>query len=81
MAEFKVIIKEVPIGQIDENTGQIPYVPENPRRITDDAFRRIERPASGDGAGDEGYAPVQVDAWREVAGRDDSQRAYWYLQR
>ena len=46
MAEFKVIIKEVPIGQIDENTGQIPYVPENPRRITDEAFELLKKSIS-----------------------------------
>jgi hypothetical protein len=47
MAEFKVIIKEVPIGQIDENTGQIPYVPENPRRITEEAFELLKKSIRG----------------------------------
>jgi hypothetical protein len=43
MAELKVIIKELPIDKIFENMGQIPYVPENPRKITDEAFELLKR--------------------------------------
>lgn len=31
MQKFKVEIKEIPIDLLDENTGQLPDVPENPR--------------------------------------------------
>ena len=41
--ELKVIIKELPIGLIDENEGQIPDVPANPRRITDEAFEQLKK--------------------------------------
>ena len=41
--ELKVIIKELPIGLIDENDGQIPDVPANPRRITDEAFEQLKK--------------------------------------
>lgn len=45
MAEFelKVEVKEIPIGKIFENTGQIPDVPENPRRITDEDFELLKK--------------------------------------
>lgn len=43
MAELKVIIKEIPIGKISENIGQIPDVPENPRRISEEAFELLKR--------------------------------------
>lgn len=43
MKEMKVVIKEIPIDLIDENTGQIPEVPENPRRITDEDFELLKR--------------------------------------
>ena len=45
MAEFelKVDVKEIPIGKIFENTGQIPDVPENPRRITDEDFELLKK--------------------------------------
>ena len=45
MAEFnlKVTITEIPIGKVFENTGQIPFVPENPRRIDDEAFELLKR--------------------------------------
>jgi len=35
MAEFdlRVEVKEIPIGMLSENTGQIPDVPRNPRKI------------------------------------------------
>ena len=46
MAELKVIIKEIPIGKISENIGQIPDVPENPRRISEEAFELLKRFAS-----------------------------------
>lgn len=40
MADFdlKVVVKEIPIGQLSENTGQIPDVPRNPRKITKEKF-------------------------------------------
>ena len=43
MTELKVIIKEIPIGKISENIGQIPDVPENPRRISEEAFELLKR--------------------------------------
>ena len=43
MQELKVKIKEIPIELIDENTGQIPDVPENPRRITDEDFELLKK--------------------------------------
>lgn len=43
MRELKVVIKEIPIDLIDENTGQIEGVPENPRRITDEDFELLKR--------------------------------------
>lgn len=36
--ELKVEILEIPIGQLSENTGQIPDVPRNPRKITKEKF-------------------------------------------
>ena len=36
--ELKVEIREIPISQLSENTGQIPYVPKNPRKITREKF-------------------------------------------
>lgn len=36
--ELKVEIKEIPIGMLSENTGQIPDVPKNPRKITKEKF-------------------------------------------
>jgi hypothetical protein len=41
--ELKVDIKELPIDKIFENTGQIPDVPENPRRITDEDFEQLKK--------------------------------------
>ena len=40
MAEFdlKVEVKELPISMLSENTGQIPDVPRNPRKITKEKF-------------------------------------------
>ena len=40
MADFKlkVDVKELPIGMLSENTGQIPDVPRNPRKITKEKF-------------------------------------------
>ncbi len=43
MEKLKVVIKELPVTLIDENTGQIPNVPENPRRISDEAFELLKR--------------------------------------
>ena len=36
--ELKVEVKELPIGFLSENTGQIPDVPRNPRKITKEKF-------------------------------------------
>lgn len=36
--ELKVEIREIPIGMLSENTGQIPDVPRNPRKITKEKF-------------------------------------------
>lgn len=36
--DLKVEIREIPIGLLTENTGQIPDVPKNPRRITKEKF-------------------------------------------
>ena len=43
MEKLKIIIKEIPVSLIDENTGQIPGVPENPRRITNEAFELLKK--------------------------------------
>lgn len=43
MGELQVIIKELPIDKVFENTGQIPNVPENPRRIKDEQFELLKR--------------------------------------
>lgn len=45
MREFdlKVEVKEIPIDQVVENTGQIPGVPENPRRINDEDFELLKK--------------------------------------
>lgn len=43
MSEFSVKIKDLPIEQIFENTGQIPFVPENPRRIKDEQFELLKK--------------------------------------
>ena len=32
--ELKVEVREIPLSQLSENTGQIPDVPKNPRKIT-----------------------------------------------
>ena len=39
--ELKVEIMEIPISQISENTGQIPDVPKNPRKITKEKFEAL----------------------------------------
>lgn len=36
--ELRVEVKELPIGMLSENTGQIPDVPKNPRKITKEKF-------------------------------------------
>lgn len=41
MKELGVIIKDIPIGLIDENKGQIEGVPRNPRRITAERFKSL----------------------------------------
>ena len=40
MAEFmlNVEVREIPISMLSENTGQIPDVPKNPRKITKEKF-------------------------------------------
>lgn len=40
--ELKVTIKELPIELLDENIGQIPDVPANPRRISDEDFELLK---------------------------------------
>jgi hypothetical protein len=39
--ELKVEVKELPIGVLSENTGQIPDVPRNPRKITKEKFDNL----------------------------------------
>lgn len=41
--DLKVEVKEIPIDLVVENTGQIPNVPENPRRITDEDFELLKK--------------------------------------
>lgn len=41
--DLKVVVKDLPIDQVFENTGQIPDVPENPRRITDEDFELLKK--------------------------------------
>ena len=36
--ELKVEVREIPLSQLSENTGQIPDVPKNPRKITKEKF-------------------------------------------
>lgn len=39
--ELRVEVKEIPIGMLSENTGQIPDVPRNPRKITKEKFEDL----------------------------------------
>ena len=39
--ELKVEVKELPTSLISENTGQIPDVPKNPRKITKEKFEAL----------------------------------------
>jgi len=39
--ELKVEVREIPIGLLSENTGQIPDVPRNPRKITKEKFEDL----------------------------------------
>lgn len=39
--ELKVEIREIPISLLSENTGQIPDVPKNPRKITKEKFEAL----------------------------------------
>ena len=41
--ELKVEVQDIPIDLVVENTGQIPNVPENPRRITDEDFELLKK--------------------------------------
>ncbi len=43
MENLNVVIKELPIELLEENIGQIPDVPENPRRITDEDFQQLKK--------------------------------------
>lgn len=36
-----IVIRDIPIGEIDENVGQIPDVPKNPRKITPEKFKAL----------------------------------------
>lgn len=39
--DLRVEVKEIPIGMLSENTGQIPDVPRNPRKITKEKFEDL----------------------------------------
>lgn len=39
--ELRVEVRELPIGMLSENTGQIPDVPKNPRKITKEKFEAL----------------------------------------
>lgn len=39
--DLKVEVREIPIGMLSENTGQIPDVPRNPRKITKEKFEDL----------------------------------------
>lgn len=41
MEELKLEIREIPIGELVENTGQIPDVPANPRKISKEKFKAL----------------------------------------
>jgi uncharacterized ParB-like nuclease family protein len=43
MAEFelRIEVREIPISLLSENTGQIPDVPKNPRKITNEKFEAL----------------------------------------
>lgn len=41
--ELKVEVQDIPIDLVVENTGQIPNVPENPRRITEEDFELLKK--------------------------------------
>lgn len=41
--DLKVEVKDIPIDLVVENTGQIPNVPENPRRISDEDFELLKK--------------------------------------
>ena len=41
MEEIKLEIKWIPIGELVENTGQIPDVPKNPRKISKEKFKAL----------------------------------------
>ena len=43
MENLNVVIKELPIDKVMENIGQIPHVPPNPRRITDEDFELLKK--------------------------------------
>ena len=39
--ELRVEVREIPIGMLSENMGQIPEVPKNPRKITKEKFEAL----------------------------------------
>lgn len=39
--ELRVEVRDIPIGMLSENTGQIPDVPRNPRKITKEKFEDL----------------------------------------
>lgn len=41
MEELKLEIREIPIGELVENIGQIPDVPANPRKISKEKFKAL----------------------------------------
>lgn len=43
MKDLKIKVIDIPINQIEENVGQIPNVPANPRTITIEAFELLKK--------------------------------------
>ena len=43
MKDLKIKVIDIPINLIEENVGQIPNVPANPRTITDEAFELLKK--------------------------------------
>jgi hypothetical protein len=39
--DLKIELREIPIELLEENRGQIPEVPRNPRKITREAFKKL----------------------------------------
>ena len=43
MKDLKIKVIDIPINLIEENVGQIPNVPANPRTITNEAFELLKK--------------------------------------